>query len=88
MFWPDQSPDLHPMENIWVIISRALAGKTFTNKEKLWEAVKNERNNISSSQCLKLVDNILKKINLLKKFKGKSIPYLRMYQSKCLVLHI
>ena len=32
MFWPGQSPDLNPIENIWAIISHALAGKTFLNK--------------------------------------------------------
>ena len=49
MFWPSQSFDLNPIENIWAIISCGLAEKTFTNKEKLWEAVKNEWNNIYSS---------------------------------------
>ena len=35
MFWPGQSPDLSPIENIWAIISCALAGRTFLNKDKL-----------------------------------------------------
>jgi len=75
MFWPGQSPDLNPIENIWAIISRALARKTFSNKEKLWEAVQIEWNNISSSQCAKLVESMIKRIDLLKKSKGNSIPY-------------
>ena len=42
MFWPGQSPDLNPIENIWAIISRTLAGRTISNKDKLWEAVQSE----------------------------------------------
>ena len=84
MFWPGLSPDLNPIKNIWAIISCECdsAGKTFTSKEKLWEAVKNETNNISSSQCLNLVDSMLKRIDLLKKFNGKLIPY------KCIKVNV
>ena len=32
MFWPGQSPNLNPMENIWSIISRALTGRIFQTK--------------------------------------------------------
>ena len=35
MFWPGQSPDLNPIENIWSIITRSLLGKTFSNKNKI-----------------------------------------------------
>ena len=73
MFWPGQSPDLNPIENIWAIISRALAGKTFSNKDKLWEAVQSEWNSISSSQCSTLVESMSKRINFLKKSKGNAI---------------
>ena len=75
MFWPGQSPDLNPIENIWAIISRALTGRTFSNKEKLWEAVQFEWNSISSSQCSKLVESMVKRIDLLKKARGNAIPY-------------
>ena len=75
MFLPGQSPDLNPIENIWSIISRALAGRTFSNNDKLWEAVQFEWNSISSSQCSTLAESMSKRIELLKKAKGNAIPY-------------
>ena len=75
IFWPGQSLDLNPMENIWAIISRALAGRTFSNKDKLWEAVQSEWNSISTSQCSTLVESMSKRFDLLKKSRGNAIPY-------------
>ena len=42
MFWPGQSPDLNPIENIWSHIKVKLAGKKFSTADLLWEAVKRE----------------------------------------------
>ena len=75
MFWPGQSPDLNPIENIWAIISRTMAGRTFSNKDKLWEAMQSEWNSISSSHCSTLVESMSKKIDFLKKSKGNAILY-------------
>ena len=43
MNWPPQSPDLNPIENLWLIIKRRIyeGAKQYRSKADLWEAIKN-----------------------------------------------
>ena len=46
MFWPGQSPDLNPTENIWPYIKHKLTGKHFSTTHQLFETTNIEWNNI------------------------------------------
>ena len=37
--WPDNSPDLHPIENLWSIIKLRLRSEDYTTKTKHIEAI-------------------------------------------------
>jgi transposase len=75
MFWPGQSPDLNPIENLWAYIEGKLAGQRFSNVDDLWKAVKLEWENIDISRCSRLSRSVVKRLVLLKKAKGKAIAY-------------
>lgn len=75
MFWPGQSPDLNPIENLWAHIEARLSGKRFSNSDELWEAVKSEWENIDISRCKRLSSSVAKRLIFLRKAKGKAIPY-------------
>jgi len=48
MYWPPNSPDLNPIENIWNLLKRNIGNVIIKNKEDLINVVKNEatKNNI------------------------------------------
>lgn len=75
MFWPGQSPDMNPIENLWAYIEGKLAGRRFSNADELWKAVKFEWENVEISRCLRLSRSVSKRLLLLKRAKGKAIPY-------------
>ena len=75
MFWPGQSPDLNPIENIWSHIKHKLTGKHFSTTHQLFVTINIEWNNIDSSFCKKLSTSLPTRLKHLKKSKGKSIPY-------------
>lgn len=75
MFWPGQSPDLNPIENIWAYIKAKLAGKNFNTPDQLWKAVEKEWKTINAEHCQRLSYSLPKRLKLLKLAKWKYIPY-------------
>lgn len=58
--WPSQSPDLNPIEHMWVNLKKKLAEykNPPTGMLELWERVQDEWNKITPEECLKLIDSM------------------------------
>ena len=63
LVWPAQSPDLNPIEHLWVHLKRALQYYSTSPKgvHELWERVEEEWNGISAETCQRLIERYPKK---------------------------
>ena len=59
MYWPPNSPDLNPIENIWNILKRRIGNVIIKNKNELINIVKNEAEKISTE----IVNNLIKSMD-------------------------
>ncbi|GFV13046.1 transposable element Tcb2 transposase [Trichonephila clavipes] len=59
LVWPERSPDLNPIENVWDALGRQIAGRNYppTNKNILIRALTEEWDQLPQ----KLLDNVVKK---------------------------
>lgn len=74
--WPGNSPDLNPIENLWMIIKRKLAGKRFTNLAAFrTEITKVWCVEVSKEVCERLVESMPSRISAVLKNKGYPTKY-------------
>ena len=71
-FWPPNSPEISPIEEVWAFIMRKLEGITFNDIESLKKQVLYIWNRIPKSYCEKIINKFDKDIILLAK-NGKII---------------
>ncbi|GFV92350.1 hypothetical protein TNCV_3949601 [Trichonephila clavipes] len=79
LVWPERSPDLNPIENVWDALGRQVAGRNYppTYKNTLIRALTEEWDKLPQ----KLLDNVVQR---LRKYKGKLFYRpVSGYQPKC-----
>ncbi|QRV96417.1 Transposase [Ceratobasidium sp. AG-Ba] len=77
MEWPSMSPDLNPIENMWAELKRRL-GEYETPPGgilELWDRVKSVWCGFDEEYYQKLIESMPKRMALVIKRKGDSIPY-------------
>ena len=73
--WPPSSPDTNPIEHIWPLVGRMMAGKVFTNRETLWVALQAAFAAIKPEQVLRLYTSMPDRLAALAKSKGGHTRY-------------
>ena len=72
---PPCSPDLSPIENLWAIVKKKLAGKRFKTKTELWNATQEAWNSIRLETLIALVDSMPGRLNQVIKANGGPTKY-------------
>ena len=72
-FWPPNSPDLSPNEELWAIVAEKLNCYTFNSLEEMTKKLLWLWNRIPKSVCKNLIDSFDKKIQLLSERNGERV---------------
>ena len=74
--WLGNSPDLNPIENLWVILKRKVAARNPTSHNDLKEAIKHVWcKEITQELCQKLVHSMPDCINAVLQNRGQCTKY-------------
>jgi len=75
MEWPAQSPDLNPIENLWSILDQRLKNRKPSNKEELFNLLKNAWKELPVNLLTKLVDSMPERCRAVIEAKGYATKY-------------
>ncbi|ROL52341.1 Transposable element Tcb2 transposase [Anabarilius grahami] len=73
--WPNQSPDLNPIEHLWRDLKMAVHQRLPSNLTELERICKEEWQRIPKSRCEKLVASFPKRLMAVLDQKGASTKY-------------
>jgi hypothetical protein len=75
--WPSQSPDLNPIEHLWVLLKIKLSQYKEPPKgtHQLWDRVAAEWDKIRVEECRRLIDSMPRRIQAILKAKGGNTKY-------------
>lgn len=75
--WPSQSPDLNPIEHLWVLLKVRLSqyGVPPKGTHELWERVEEVWNDIAVDECRRLIESMPRRIKAVIKAKGGNTKY-------------
>ena len=75
--WPAQSPDLNPIEHLWVHLKKRLREYPTPPKgvHELWERVAEKQDKITPETCQRLIENMPKRVQAVIKAKGGHTKY-------------
>lgn len=72
---PARSPDISPIENLWQIVKRKLAGRHFQNQNQLWEAILESWNSIPLDTIINLINSLPRRIEAVIRSRGGPTKY-------------
>ncbi len=75
LYWPANSPDLNPIENLWGIVKRKMRDTRPNNADDLKATVKETWASIPPQQCHKLITSMPRGIEAVIKAKGAPTKY-------------
>lgn len=75
MYWPANSPDLNPIENLWAKVKLLINEKKPTNKEDLRHAIRQSWEEISPTNCKDLIESMPKRIKEVIRKRGAATKY-------------
>lgn len=78
LFWPAQSADLNPIENLWSTLKIKLGKDPNTRNlslNGLWEKVQEEWGNITVEECQALISSMPRRIQAVRQAKGANTKY-------------
>ena len=75
--WPPQSPDLNPIEHLWVHLKKKLGeyDSPLRGMHELWERVEEQWNKIPAAECQKLIESMPRRVQAVIKAKGGYTKY-------------
>lgn len=73
--WPSQSPDLNPIENLWMELKRRVHARKPTNLKDLFAYCQEEWSKIPPEFCNNLVTNYKNRLAAVKAAKGHATKY-------------
>ena len=73
--WPPQSPDLNPIENLWMNLKSSIKKENVKNKDQLWAALEKAWYGISPKTCKELVESLPRRCQQVIKMKGYPTKY-------------
>lgn len=74
-WWPANSPDLNPIENMWGILKEKIRHRNPKNKQELWQFAIEEWENISFQTINNIINSMPNRIQLVIRARGNSIRY-------------
>ena len=77
LVWPSQSPDINPIEHLWVHLKRALQKYPTSPKgvHELWDRVEVEWNEIAAETCQNLIESMPRRIRAVIRANGGHTKY-------------
>ncbi len=75
MYWPPQSPDLNPIEQIWELLKSMVNKNSRSSKDTLWRSVQEVWQKISPSVLKKYIDTMPKRLLAVIEASGGHTKY-------------
>jgi len=77
MVWPPQSPDINPIEHLWMELKKALKKYPIAPKgvHELWDRVVVEWNGIPPETCQRLIESMPRRVQAVIRAKGGHTKY-------------
>ena len=72
---PPQSPDLNPIEHLWILLERKLRKHSITSREMLRSIFQTEWSNISTIETARLVESMPRRLQEVIKRRGYPTSY-------------
>ena len=69
------SPDMNPIEHVWPVVSRAIAGCVFSGKDQLWSALQEAFANVSPDHIRALYNSMPRRMEAVIGARGGPTRY-------------